>query len=93
MCRTHVCMHCGHCGQHMIAVALCVAIYLMFCWSGEQKRLLGADLKPFHHAFPFPDDPTMMSAMMLNPALRERMLQDAAKVAQSNYFGVTKSLL
>ncbi|XP_067951190.1 histone-lysine N-methyltransferase MECOM-like [Watersipora subatra] len=47
---------------------------------GEQKRLLGADLKPFHHAFPFPDDPTMMSAMMLNPALRERMLQDAAKV-------------
>jgi len=46
---------------------------------------------PMHQAFPFPDDPTVLnSLMMLNPALREKMIQDAAKVKQLKCYLMSK---
>lgn len=57
-------------------IPLCV-IFL-----AEQGEGIFPEAKLPHHAFPLgADNPAMLnSMMMMNPSLRERMIQDAAKV-------------
>ena len=38
------------------------------------------DLKGLHHAYPMANPAALNAALMCDPVLREKMLQDAAKV-------------